>query len=168
MKDKIIKMKEYLDYIEEHYDNVQKAWKIIQDKCKDMKIIYDDYEFNMINQMIKSHDESKLNSSEFQAYRKYFYPTEYEKQYKEIHKIDFDRAWYSHWVHNPHHWQCWTKSTECDETYYAIVEMIVDWMAMGMKFGDTAQDYYENNSHSIDIPEKYEDFMYEIFNRIYE
>ena len=41
----IQKTREYLDYLEEHYNNVQKAWKIIQDKCKDMPFIYDDFQF---------------------------------------------------------------------------------------------------------------------------
>lgn len=46
------------------------------------------------------------------------------------------------------------------------VHMILDWMAMGMKFGDTAQQYYESNKSRIHLPEYAEEFMYEIFSRI--
>ena len=34
MEEEIKKTKEYLDYLQEHYDNVQKAWDIIQCKCQ--------------------------------------------------------------------------------------------------------------------------------------
>ena len=30
---KIAKTREYLDYFERHYDNVQKAWALINEKC---------------------------------------------------------------------------------------------------------------------------------------
>jgi len=30
--------------------------------------------------------------------------------------------------------------------------MVLDWMAMGLKFGDTAEEYYENNRDKIKIP----------------
>jgi hypothetical protein len=48
------------------------------------------------------------------------------------------------------------------------VHMVCDWMAMSMKFGDTAKDYYENNKDKIDLPEWSEILMYKIFDRIYE
>lgn len=166
MKETIQKMREYLDYIEEHYDNVQKAWEIVKEKCKDIPIIANKDSRLWIEARIRNHDKSKLHSSEFQAYRAYFYPTQHEERYKDNHKADFDRAWESHWTHNEHHWQCWTRAEECEETYICIVEMICDWMAMGMKFGDTAQSYYENNKTKMDIAKKYEIFMNGIFNRI--
>lgn len=34
MIEKIKKFREYLDYIEEHYNNVQKAWALINEKCR--------------------------------------------------------------------------------------------------------------------------------------
>jgi len=37
MLERIKKTREYLDYIEEHYMNVQKAWKELQQKCKEMR-----------------------------------------------------------------------------------------------------------------------------------
>jgi hypothetical protein len=44
--------------------------------------------------------------------------------------------------------------------------MVIDWMAMGYKFGDTAQQYYEKNKEKIKLPGYAVKFMYEIFNRI--
>ena len=40
MKETIKKTREYLDYIEEHYLNVQKAFKEIETKCKRMRFIW--------------------------------------------------------------------------------------------------------------------------------
>jgi len=44
--------------------------------------------------------------------------------------------------------------------------MVLDWMAMGYKFGDTAQEYYEKNKEKIKIPSWAVDFIYQIFDRI--
>ena len=44
----IEKTREYLIYIEEHVNNVDKAWKVVTYKCKDMRFIWDDfYYFNL-------------------------------------------------------------------------------------------------------------------------
>jgi hypothetical protein len=45
--------------------------------------------------------------------------------------------------------------------------MVIDWMAMGIKFNDTAQSYYEKNKDKIDLPEKGVKFIYEIFEKVY-
>jgi len=68
------KTREYLDYLDEHYDNVKKAWKLVQTKCKDMIFMRDDYMFNEINSAIEWHDMSKLYEPEFSEYRIVFYP----------------------------------------------------------------------------------------------
>ena len=46
--------------------------------------------------------------------------------------------------------------------------MVLDWMAMGYKFGDTAQEYYEKNKDKIALPNIAIPFMYETFERLYE
>ena len=53
MKETIQKFRKYLDYIEEHYNNVQKAWKLLQEKCKSMNFIYDDHLFFTLDAEIK-------------------------------------------------------------------------------------------------------------------
>ena len=45
---------------------------------------------------------------------------------------------------------------------------IIDWVAMGFKFGDTARDYYEKNKAEIELPEWAIVLMYKIFDCIYE
>jgi len=36
----IKKTREYLDYLEDHIKNVEKAWEILQEKCKNKNFIY--------------------------------------------------------------------------------------------------------------------------------
>jgi Family of unknown function (DUF5662) len=165
MKAKIQKFRVYLDYVERHYDNVQKAWGIIQDKCSDMRFVYDDYIFNLIDTNVKNHDLSKLSQEEFTQYRQFFFPTADEEKDREL----FDLAWMNHLKQNNHHWQTWT-SKEFSTPYEAeiyFIENIIDWMAMGFEFGDTAQEYYENNKSKIHLPDWSIDLMYKIFDRVY-
>lgn len=163
--DIIEKTREYLNYIEEHVLNVEKAWRELQDKCEDMKFIYDDYLYNMIDAEVGFHDLSKLSEQEFIQYRKSFYPTKAES--KEI-KYDMTQAWKHHKINNPHHWQNWTtmNSNHPHEWEVHCVHMVIDWMAMGYKFGDTAQSYYESNKDKVELPDYAVSFIYEIFERI--
>lgn len=52
------------------------------------------------------------------------------------------------------------------ETYEDIIHMVIDWTAMGYKFGDTAQQYYESNKDKIELSDEHKMFMYEIFDRL--
>ena len=160
----IQKTREYLDYIEEHVNNAQKAWNELQNKCKDMKFIYDDYVFNQIDMEVKEHDLSKLSEQEFVQYRKSFYPTDFENKY------DMSIAWEHHKINNNHHWENWTNK-EYNNPYEKeihCVHMVIDWMAMGYKFGGTTQNYYEKNKHKIKLPGWSVTFIYEIFERVGE
>jgi hypothetical protein len=166
IKDKIKKFREYLDYIERHYDNVQQAWGLINENCKDkgFRFMSDDFVWGMIDTEVKSHDESKLSASEFTQYRNYFFSCENEERDKEA----FLLAWEHHVLNNEHHWQNWTK--KYSDFPYAdayLVMNIVDWVAMGFEFNDTARDYYEKNKEKIELPEWAVKLMYEIFDCIY-
>jgi hypothetical protein len=164
MKEKIQKFREYLDYIEEHYNNVQKAWKLINDKCKrkGFRFIYDDFVWHMIDTEVKQHDISKLSEEEFTQYRQYFFPCKDETKDKDL----FKKAWEHHKQKNEHHWQTWTKNKGIYSDAYLVMN-IVDWVAMGMKFNDTAKAYYEKNKDEINMPEWAIALMYEIFDCIY-
>ena len=167
VKDKIAKFREYLDYFERHYDNVQKAWALINEKCqgKGFRFISDDWVWNTIDVSIKSHDESKLSANEFTQYRSRFFPVKGEP----INDDEFLAAWEHHKYHNSHHWQHWTK--HYSEHMYGdiwLVDMLCDWIAMGFEFGDNAKSYYEKNKGSIYLPEWAIKLMYEIFDCIYE
>lgn len=166
MKEKIQKFREYLDYIERHYDNVQKAWKEINDKCPndDFRFIHDDFAWHTINNDVINHDASKLSAEEFTQYRQWFFPAEGESKDKTL----FESAWQHHKKNNDHHWQTWTSyvTTPYDECF--VVMMVVDWMAMGYEFGDTAKEYYENNKDEITLPEWAVKLMYRIFDCVYQ
>jgi len=158
----IKKSREYLDYLEEHLLNVRKAWKELQLKCKDMRFIYDDYVYNWIGGEVEEHDLSKLSEAEFVQYRKVFFPTEHEPEYS------LSKAFNHHILKNPHHWEYWTDRSTSDPVEWEVhcVHMVIDWMAMAYKFGDTAKEYYEKNKGRIKLPEYAINFIYEIFQRI--
>lgn len=165
MIDKLNKFREYIDYIEEHYYNVQKSWELVQVKCKDMHFIYDDNLFFQLDAEIKNHDLSKLSGMEFTQYRQFFFPTNQEIK----DKLLFSKAWDHHKVKNSHHWQTWTmEGFGRAKQELALVHNIVDWMAMGIKFNDTAKSYYEKNKEEIKLPEWAIKLMYEIFDCVYK
>jgi hypothetical protein len=163
---KIDKTRKYLDYIEEHVLNVQKAWKVMQEKCKHMRFISDDLFYHSLNSEIEFHDISKLSEHEFVQYRKTFFPTGKEN------KRELGEAWEHHKDNNTHHWENWSMNTNCtwhpDDWEADCAHMVLDWMAMGYKFGDTAQEYYEKNKDKIVLPDIAIPFMYEIFKCLYE
>lgn len=163
MKELIQKTREYLDYIERHYNNVQKAWQELNNKCKNKGFnwIYDDAIWHTINFNIKNHDLSKLGINEFVQYRQYFYPTSSEVKDKDL----MNKAWEHHLSNNYHHWQNWTNTYPCSIEF--LIENICDWIAMGYEFGDTAKEYYENNIEKINLPEWAIKEMYLIFDIIY-
>ena len=160
----IKKTRDYLDYIEEHYNNVQKAWKLIQEKCSDMNFITNTYLFNEIDGLVKDHDLSKLSMEEFIPYREKFFPLKSENP----DPSRFDMAWEHHKENNWHHWQNWTQvEAGFPNAVVFLVDNLCDWAAMGFKFGDTAKDYYEKNKHEIKLPEWAVELMYKIFDCIY-
>ena len=173
MQDKINKTRDYLDYIEKHYHNVQKAWRLVQNTCSDMKFISDDNIFNKLDKQIKNHDMSKLSHNEFVQYRMKFYPTKDENNCPTdelLADILFKDAWNNHKKDNPHHWQNWTSIqivTEPYELQIHCVHMVVDWIAMSLEFGGTALEYYEDNISDIDIPEWADKLVREICKRVY-
>lgn len=157
----IKKTQEYLDYIKEHVLNVRRAWEELQEKCKDMRFMCDGYCFFSILDEVDFHDISKLSEQEFVQYRKAFYPTPNAPEF------NMAEAWEHHKKNNPHHWENWSAIEWGGDPGWEVhcVHMVLDWMAMGYKFGDTAQSYYEKNEEKIKLPRYAIDFIYEIFNR---
>lgn len=93
----------------------------------------------------------------------------FAKECKEYKYKGFDSAWEHHQIRNKHHWNYWTYNLE---DYYIfpgiqlkqcklkipnrmpekyIDQMICDWAAMGIKFNNTAQEYYLNNYNKIEL-----------------
>lgn len=160
----IAKIREYCDYLEEHLLNVGKAWKILQEKCKDMNFVWDDHLFWTIDEMIRDHDLSKMSHAEFIPYQQQFFWAGDEKPSKD--NPAFAVAWENHKQKNPHHWENWTGLGEGKAKECHCVCMVADWMAMGMRFGDTAEQFYERKKDEIKLPDWAVRFIREIFERL--
>ena len=154
-QDYIDKTREYLNYLEEHLKNVQFAFTELSNACQDMAWVTDDFTWNTVRQQVIDHDLSKFSKEEFIQYRDSFFPV--CKEDKE--NSGFDAAWENHKQNNHHH-------HETAESYIDIIHMIIDWTAMGYKFGDTAQQFFEKNKDKIILSETNRILMYKIFERI--
>lgn len=166
MLEKIKKFRDWLDEIEQHYKDVQRAWKLINDKCKNkgFRFMYDDFVWHCIDSDVKNHDESKLSAMEFTQYRNFFHPCDGEQKNKE----EFKKAWEHHKKHNAHHWEHWTQlnPTPYDDAF--LVMNVIDWVAMGFRDGfSDAKTFYESKKDKINFPDWAIDLMYKIFDCIY-
>jgi len=147
----------YLDYIENHLENVCRAFHEITDACKHMAWVSDDYTWHTVRIDVERHDISKFCRQEFTQYRDYFYPTlPHDKE-----NSAFQEACAHHIASNRHHHESAT-------TFIDIIHMVIDWTAMGYVHGDTAQEYYEKNQEKINLTKSHKDFMLEIFRNIKE
>lgn len=154
----------YCDYIERHLRNVESSWKLLQERCKDMRFVYDDYVWGSIDAEVKEHDLSKFSPEEFIQYQRCFFPVEGSE------KEPLGAAWEHHQAHNAHHWQHWAPKDYYNpyEAEIHCVHMVLDWMAMGLEFGNTAESYYEANAEKIALPEWAVRYIREIFARLRE
>jgi len=96
MQELINKNQEYLQYIQNHYNNVQKAWKILQQVSPEY--LQNEWVYTTVNNDIKHHDESKMSEEEFQPYRNKFYPCANEP----LNQPAYDKAWEHHLANNSH------------------------------------------------------------------
>lgn len=155
-RDNVTQSDKYTDYINEHISNVMKAFNMYgKELCNRLNLDEESIRFQC-----SLHDRSKYDTNEFIGYRIRFYPTEEEKNNrKEEAKNLFDLGWLHHIHNNPHHPEYWViaendkemKILDMPNCY--IAEMLLDWAAMGIKFGDTAYSYYKGLS-----PEKQKPF----------
>ena len=133
------KEEEYLDYINTHKANVEKAWDIIKefDNSYIQNNLYD------LDRNIKDHDNSKYDDEEFEYYRKKYFPINDDEASEVMDKIQ-DIFWL-HYSKNPHHWEYWLdENKELDYTKHnednidntvmmAYIEMFCDWASFGLK-----------------------------------
>ena len=157
----IDKTREYLNYLEEHIEYVRKAFIEVSNACDGMAWVGDDYTWHGIRCQVENHDLSKLGKEEFTQYRDSFYPVDGTKTKTGHVAVNFNEAWENHKKENHHH-------HETVENYNDLVHMVVDWTAMGYKFGDTAQSFYEKTKKEgkIKLSIDHETFINEIFHRI--
>lgn len=94
------------------------------------------------------HDLSKFSKAEWNPYRRRFFGPESERKSDKV-LADFQYAWLHHLQRNPHHWQSWIIPGEPEVALLPseeeLREMVADWEAMGIEFGNTARDYYLQN-----------------------
>ncbi len=148
----MIKYIKYFKYIVEHKINIYKAG-IKHNRGKYLKYCL-------------FHDISKFNTKEFIPYARYFYgnyisntvlnnvhniKNKSKIKTKEDVKYDFNKALVHHYKHNKHHWQYWIGK---DIPGKYIHQIIIDFMAMGIKFNNTAQEYYLKNYFNINLTYK--------------
>lgn len=160
--EEIDKNNEYMDYINNHVNNVIKNFNLYFDQ-----ILIDENEgkpnpvLETISFMdlkdailekkltIRDHDASKYDDIEFYGYRLYYHPTEEEKnrddEYHKKVEEDFELAWKHHYENNSHHieyWYDWNNSICKDMDLESIIEMLCDWLAMSDYFHSSTLEWW--------------------------
>lgn len=163
---------QYNDYIKEHKDNVKKAyeWLIIN-----LPELFHDLETRSnYGWTMTTHDNSKYDKEEYDAYDEYFYGK--NKSYKVVN--DFKYAWLHHIHCNPHHWQHWVLINDdpdegeiiLDMPDEYIIEMICDWWSFSFKKGDLWEmfKWYDERSKYIRLSPNTRKKVINIFEKIQE
>lgn len=147
---------EYRKYINEHIQNVKRAYEEYGVIVARTLGLYSKEETDLLKN-INVHDISKFSESEFDGYRQYFYPF----PGMEKDEMKYNKAWLQHIHHNPHHPEHWvlpqdadaSKNIILDMPRVYIVEMILDWIAMGYKFNSKVYDWYEKEKDKKPLSE---------------
>lgn len=151
---------EYFNYINTHRYNVKYAFIKYGDIL--VKSFLDDFNggytllYSILENRVNSHDNSKTSSSEYDGYRMRFHPIEEEKDFATDDNPMFAAAWKHHYTNNDHHPEYYyiyedDKPVDVKEMPIdAILEMALDWVAMGMSNGNSkAYDYYKKTKHKF-------------------
>jgi len=158
----------YKEYIREHIANVESIWQALQSETP--VVIMETDERMRLAENIRIHDCTKYSRAEFEGYRQWFFPE--EGKHKELN--EFQKAWHHHQSNNPHHWEYWVMVDKCKMVpiaipYMYILEMLIDWSAMSLKFGDLPTEFYYKNKENMilhDGTRKYIEKLLSIFNVI--
>lgn len=140
--------KAYSKYIDEHRANIEAVWKNLEPLFTDVFWL-DECSHITLDHLIETHDLSKYSNDEFYGYQQFFYTADGQV----AHNDSFDYAWNHHQKHNPHHWEYWVmgcgKVLPMTGVYW--LEMLCDWGAMSLKFGDTPSEFYQQQQHYITL-----------------
>ncbi|MFH2013801.1 MAG: DUF5662 family protein [Patescibacteria group bacterium] len=148
--------KKYALYISEHIGLIRfVANKFSQLMAKtEYKTLWEEirilFELNIYN-----HDSSKYSDEEFYSYRKKFFPEAGEKTDSE----EFNLALLHHYRVNPHHWEYWIipkndKNLALQMPHEYLFEMLCDWTALSLKFGDYPSEFYNKNKERMILHEE--------------
>lgn len=167
--------KSYDEYLEDHIENVKKAFNwMIDQGVLDFLDLNDD-EIEKYSKVIYNHDNTKYWADEYEAYDRYFYPDEYEDNPPFLQRVEeYQRAWLEHMHRNPHHWQHWVLINDngfftvlpMPEVY--VIEMICDWWSFSWKKGNLYEifDWIDENSPHILLDNETTRLVEKILNRI--
>lgn len=139
--------KEYNKYLQEHKNNVAKAFYWLQTNLPELLKGEYDYE----RQITADHDQSKSDNDEYNAYDAYFYGSDQSFAVKQ----EFNEAWLNHIHKNPHHWQFWVLNNDdpkegevlIEIPYNYLIEMICDWWSFSFKQNKLDEIFNWYNEH---------------------
>jgi hypothetical protein len=165
------KDKEYAAYIDRHIASVNSVWKEFRENKKTEVIMADGLFYSLLSEKIRVHDKSKFSRKEFFGYRQWFYPEEGESKSESI----FLHAWNCHQKSNDHHWQYWVMPQNGEMVALEMptgcaFEMMIDWTAMSVIFGNKPSDWYSENKEKMVLHEGTRNFVegwLELFDEIY-
>lgn len=162
--------KQYDLYLEQHRDNVAKGFYWIRDNLPELLINIPGVSYE--HQICYSHDFSKNESDEYEAYDVYFYGG--NRSYRVVQ--DFNYAWLRHIHRNPHHWQYWILINDdpdygeivMDMPYNYIIEMICDWWAFSWNKENLTEifSWYDEHKYYMKLSNKTRTTVDDILRRI--
>ena len=143
---------QYLKHYFMHTYYVVLAWKVLRKVLWEQSMITEK-EFEIINNRIAHHDESKIEKEEFFPYAERFYG---ERKEDETVKRAFKTAVTRHKANNLHHYESLRFYFGKDWKCY-IIELVCDYIAMGWESNNYILEYYEKAKNKIDLPEEYKE-----------
>lgn len=140
---------DYNDYLAKHINAVKQAFSWI---CENLPELVDEYDADVLGEVISKHDNSKWDDEEYFAYCEYFYG----EQTSEVKEL-FDYAWLRHQHNNPHHWQHWVLREDSgnlkalEMPYMDVIEMVCDHWAFSWVKGDLHEifEWYDLNKEKM-------------------
>lgn len=160
---------EYLRYLETHTKGVRRTWyEILKPEVGSQ---FTEEQIDFIEGALDSHDLSKYDDAEFDAYRKWWYPVDEDDKDEKA----YDLAWLHHQKNNPHHPQYWIlikdsgRNLCLDMPLEHIIEMLCDWHSFTQRDPEsTAYKWYSESKDNIqlsdatrEIVEKYIEYLKE-------
>lgn len=147
----------YSKYVSEHIAYVHLAFASFGNKiCNDLEARYKKKIvglYSKVRARVMKHDDSKFSEDEFIPYMQKFYPWEGMDKTTELIDEEFNKAWNHHIRHNDHHPEHWLKWSDLEkkDIYIsmdddAIVEMLLDWIAMSMARNQSVYEWWSTNN----------------------
>jgi hypothetical protein len=144
--------KAYDDYLTGHISNVSKALDVLLE----LNIDFINNNEDKLRKIVSKHDASKYGKSEYEPYRKHFYPINEDEK---LETEAFDKACSHHIKVNKHHWQYWFDDDgnldipDKDEYLLYTVERLCDWLAMSGQREQVPDDWYNANREDVVMPD---------------